>query len=148
MTVDDSYDYFVRCVHNRGNWKTGERQGQYAFNLLYRQRYIIADLLRATEFDPFYDDDRLDAFFEQGKEWWDVRFTIVDEDALRVIRRAAEHWCEYLEENDREDEVEAIDDAARRLSATVVEKVLCSNCGRDNPLGTTLCVRCNQWLDA
>lgn len=39
-----------------------QRRGQRAFNELYEQDREIADAIRATEFDPFYDDSRLDAF--------------------------------------------------------------------------------------
>lgn len=39
------------------------RKGQFAFNLLYEQYPKLADLLRGTINDPFYNDDNLPNFF-------------------------------------------------------------------------------------
>lgn len=40
-----------------------QREGQKAFNLLYKYYPLIADKIRATEFDPFYDNSKLPAFY-------------------------------------------------------------------------------------
>lgn len=42
------------------NWL---RAGQAAFNVLGLVRPDLAERVRGTELDPFYRDDRLDAFF-------------------------------------------------------------------------------------
>jgi len=44
------------------------RPGQIAFNELYTTEPSIANLIRGSEFDPFYDDEKLDAFYEKVAE--------------------------------------------------------------------------------
>ena len=44
------------------------RQGQIAFNELYATEPDIANSIRGSEFDPFYDDEKLEAFFERVAE--------------------------------------------------------------------------------
>jgi len=44
------------------------RPGQIAFNELYATDPAIANLIRGSEFDPFYDDSKLGAFYEKVKE--------------------------------------------------------------------------------
>jgi hypothetical protein len=44
------------------------RPGQKAFNELYAQDPAIADQIRCTDADPFYDDRRLDAFRKRVAE--------------------------------------------------------------------------------
>ena len=39
-----------------------QRIGQKAFNDLYESNPKIADAIRGTEYDPFYDDSRIDKF--------------------------------------------------------------------------------------
>lgn len=39
------------------------RIGQTYFNVLYEFDHELADRIRTTEFDPFFDDNKLDAFF-------------------------------------------------------------------------------------
>lgn len=41
------------------------RVGQWAFNFVYDTYPDIANKLRATEFDPFYRDERLTAFWAE-----------------------------------------------------------------------------------
>jgi hypothetical protein len=38
-------------------------------------------------------------------------------EAIRTIQEAAGNWCEYLEENDREDECDKIDRAVETVDA-------------------------------
>lgn len=49
-----------------------QRRGQAAFNLLHVLRPDLADLVRGSEHDPFYTDERLPAFLEWlGERWHD-----------------------------------------------------------------------------
>lgn len=41
------------------------RPGQRAFNDVYAVYPHVADLLRGSEFDPFYDDERIESFYAQ-----------------------------------------------------------------------------------
>ena len=42
----------------------GQREGQAAFNAVYELWPNVADSLRGTSYDPFYDDSRKDAFLD------------------------------------------------------------------------------------
>lgn len=42
----------------------GQRKGQSAFNALYKEYPQVADKVRGTPADPFYDDDKLPEFWE------------------------------------------------------------------------------------
>lgn len=42
-----------------------QREGQKAFNELYRTNPEIADKIRGTKFDPFYIDQRLPEFYKE-----------------------------------------------------------------------------------
>jgi hypothetical protein len=44
------------------------REGQIAFNRLYVLNPELAEQVRGTEADPFYDDSRLPAFHERVEE--------------------------------------------------------------------------------
>lgn len=44
------------------------RKGQQAFNDLYRTHPDIADKIRGTVLDPFYDDSKLEAFRQRVAE--------------------------------------------------------------------------------
>jgi hypothetical protein len=48
-----------------GKYPDEWRRGQTAFNFVFDTYPDIANELRATEFDPFYNDSRLPAFWEQ-----------------------------------------------------------------------------------
>ena len=48
----------------------GQRDGQAAFNFLHAIKPDIANQIRTTPLDPFYQDDRLDAFFRKVEELW------------------------------------------------------------------------------
>jgi hypothetical protein len=47
-----------------------QRLGQAAFNFLHEIRPDIADEVCATQYDPFYDDDRLYVFHLKVQELW------------------------------------------------------------------------------
>ena len=44
------------------------RAGQKAFNELYETDPLIADKIRATDADPFYDDRKLALFHERVRQ--------------------------------------------------------------------------------
>lgn len=46
----------------------GLRRGQYLFILLYSLSADIANDIRSTEFDCFYDDDKIDGFMKKVAE--------------------------------------------------------------------------------
>lgn len=49
----------------------GQRKGQYASNLFHHCRPDLAILIAGTDVDPFYQDERLPAFYAWVKEHWD-----------------------------------------------------------------------------
>lgn len=49
---------------------TVQRQGQAHFNSLYEHRPDIANQIRTTAADPFYDDRKLPLFFETVEALW------------------------------------------------------------------------------
>lgn len=51
--------------------KLGLRKGQRVFNMLWALRPDLADELRTTYCDPFYDDARLPEFWEYIEGRWD-----------------------------------------------------------------------------
>ena len=56
--------YTVYGLRNVYTHTTGEyRKGQKAFNDLYAEHPDIANLIRTTEDDPFFDDEKLPAFY-------------------------------------------------------------------------------------
>lgn len=60
--MNDYYEYVEevsKCLHAEPSL----RQGQAAFNVLQRMHPDIADRILRTSIDPFYDDDRLLAFY-------------------------------------------------------------------------------------
>lgn len=46
------------------------RLGQYLFNHLYGYRMDVADKIRGSIIDPFYNDDNIPAFLEKVDELW------------------------------------------------------------------------------
>lgn len=48
----------------------GQRKGQYLFNTLYTERPDLAEKIRATETDPFYDDAKVHVCLKWLKENW------------------------------------------------------------------------------
>lgn len=48
------------------------RRGQTYFNMLYQVRPELAEEIRTSCLDPFYDDTRIPAFLEAVKSMWDI----------------------------------------------------------------------------
>jgi hypothetical protein len=46
------------------------RFGQTCFNVLYELDPDLADSIRATDLDPFYDDNKVPAFLERLSNEW------------------------------------------------------------------------------
>jgi hypothetical protein len=55
------------------------RDGQRAFNLLYKFYPDIAEKIRGGEFDPFYDDRKLTLFYREVGRLLILRLEIKDE---------------------------------------------------------------------
>ena len=53
---------FFEGARNRQKNFPNERKGQAAFNLLYEVRKELADEIRGTDNDPFYDDSNWGRF--------------------------------------------------------------------------------------
>lgn len=52
-------------------WRTPDlRNGQRAFNVLHAMRPDLSEQIRATDLDPFHDDDRLEAFYAWVERNW------------------------------------------------------------------------------
>lgn len=67
---EGTYEQYVgACFTHRQSFPT-QRAGQAAFNVLHALRPDLSEQVRATDLDPFYQDDRLADFFEfVEKEW-------------------------------------------------------------------------------
>lgn len=48
-----------------------QRRGQWAFNVLSAQRPDLAEFVRASGLDPFYEDSRMNDFLDFVGENWD-----------------------------------------------------------------------------
>lgn len=55
---------FYRDLEQECKDKPMWRRGQSAFNLMARIRSVQVDNLRGTSVDPYYDDSRIEAFYE------------------------------------------------------------------------------------
>lgn len=66
--LEGLYEY--QLAHCRECGGGDQRLGQAAFNFLYEIRPDLADAVRATEFDPFYNDSKLDKFHQRVQELW------------------------------------------------------------------------------
>ena len=49
-----------------------QRKGQYAFNTLYSYRPDLANMIRGTSIDPFYNDEILPYFLKHLEKTWDA----------------------------------------------------------------------------
>jgi hypothetical protein len=58
--IENVVNTATNMMHEHPTWRTG----QAYFNALYTLYPEVADAVRATDADPFYQDSRLDAFFE------------------------------------------------------------------------------------
>lgn len=52
---------YFKYISENGEY---QRQGQMAFNALHMYAPDIANRIRTTDADPFYNDDRIPAFFD------------------------------------------------------------------------------------
>lgn len=64
VTWAEVYDYMFKYVHEMLYERQVQREGQAYFNALHSIYCDVADVVRATDADPFYDDTRLKAFFD------------------------------------------------------------------------------------
>jgi len=65
-----SYASFCTLTAARKRADSESRMGQICFNTLFEFRPELAEEIRATEKDPFYDDSRLRAFYEFIMDKW------------------------------------------------------------------------------
>lgn len=71
VIVDTFGDFCTAGAHfTREAEKWGWRHGQALFNLLDRVRPDLAGLLRDSDFDPFYQNDRLPDFYDFLSRHW------------------------------------------------------------------------------
>lgn len=70
MTTTDTltYDQYVQLCAVEHD--ADLRSGQWAFNVLYQIRPDLADAVRTTVRDPFYQDSKLPAFHEWVRMAW------------------------------------------------------------------------------
>lgn len=59
MTREQIMEQLRRAISNPGQ---GIRRGQAAFNKLHDMRPNLAYTINGTEYDPFYDDEKIPAF--------------------------------------------------------------------------------------
>jgi len=65
-----TYEQFLDLI-SRGP-APGHRMGQTIFNLLCATREDLSEKIRATDLDPFYDDDKIPAALAWLGEHWEV----------------------------------------------------------------------------
>lgn len=64
-----TYGEYLDAVIARDK-NTSERTGQAAFNSLYEVRPELADEVRGTSLDPFYDNGKLSGFLAWVESEW------------------------------------------------------------------------------
>jgi hypothetical protein len=57
-----TFDKYVEIVAWTDSLRANWRLGQTYFNVLYRIRPHLAEQVRATDLDPFFDDNRIPSF--------------------------------------------------------------------------------------
>lgn len=67
MRFENYVESVKKAAEHPGNV---ERLGQLYFNLLAKWRSDLTDLVRATEIDPFYFDDRIPQFLKFVRQNW------------------------------------------------------------------------------
>lgn len=69
ILINTFNEFVVELAKYQGaaSWRAGQR----ALNFLTIIRPDIADLLRGSDFDPFYDDARLPDFYDFVCRHWD-----------------------------------------------------------------------------
>lgn len=70
--VVDTFEKFVTAVvHHMDNTPNLDwRAGQYASNMLWKVRPDIAELVRGSDYNPFYLDSRLPLFYDFVMRHW------------------------------------------------------------------------------
>lgn len=63
------HEYLI-IVQADANRPPEQRRGQFMFNLLVLIRPDLADQIRCTDEDPFYDNDRIPAMIAWLAEHW------------------------------------------------------------------------------
>lgn len=72
MQVISEFNEFVVAADEYSQSRLPDwRIGQSAFNLLYRVRPDLAEMLRGSDFDPFYKNENLAAFYSFVMRQWD-----------------------------------------------------------------------------
>lgn len=66
MEFHEYLSQWTRSLSNFPQW----RAGQAAFNILHQHRPDLANMVRNTGLDPFYDDDKLPGFLVWISERW------------------------------------------------------------------------------
>jgi len=65
MKIVPNKEDFIKHIHNKKSTTPHLRLGQIAFNEIYDLLPDVACKLRATEYDPFYNDDRTNMFIDK-----------------------------------------------------------------------------------
>lgn len=71
MLVVTFSDFVVAVADFMGRRPESWRAGQTAFNLLVQVNPTVAEMVRGSDFDPFYRDDRLVDFYDFVCRHWD-----------------------------------------------------------------------------
>jgi len=70
ITIFQFADY-INCFS--GERPKEQRLGQWAFNILYEMYPDIANTLRATNCDPFFNDDKIPFFLKELLNFVDMK---------------------------------------------------------------------------
>jgi len=73
MTIIETFADFVVAAdtYTYSDMPQEWRKGQGVFNLLCKIRPDLAEMIRGSDFDPFYRDERLPAFYSYLCRHWD-----------------------------------------------------------------------------
>lgn len=64
-------EYLKRVARRKSSHKT-ERMGQAYFNQLHEDAPTLADEVRSSEVDPFYNDDLIGEFLAYVSVMWEI----------------------------------------------------------------------------
>jgi hypothetical protein len=67
--IMDKHTKFLFLLADYMEKNPRQRYGQAVFNLMYSIEAYIADRYRATEYDPFYRDDKAPLFVKKCLSW-------------------------------------------------------------------------------
>lgn len=65
-----TFEDFCLLASERARKQPNERTGQAAFNMLTQVNDALAEKVRGTSYDPFYDDSRLADFYGFLSQNW------------------------------------------------------------------------------